>query len=159
MYSTTVRTRGNSRKLKCLTFLHFCNFQGKPHFSKRQNNSFTVINGQRSQSRHSTQHTPTVTGKVHSHLSSFNCCFLACCPRKLIIKVFVKRKILSLETIVTAHTRTHTKAPAHTSILTIQTKYAQLKTGIFAYVLYCDVKLAFLLADYNYMRLNLALER
>ena len=40
----------------------------------------------------------------------------------IIIKVFLKRKILPLETLLSAYTRTHTQteAPAHTSILTIQ---------------------------------------
>ena len=36
----------------------------------------------------------------------------------IIIKVFLKHKILSLETILSAHT--HAQAPAHTSILTTQ---------------------------------------
>ena len=42
----------------------------------------------------------------------------------IIIKVFLKHKILSLETILSmcarTHTHTHTEAPTHTSILTIQ---------------------------------------
>ena len=38
----------------------------------------------------------------------------------IIIKMFLKRKILSIEPILSAHTRIHTKAPAHTSILTLQ---------------------------------------
>ena len=37
----------------------------------------------------------------------------------IIIKIFVKRKILSTETILSAYTRNNTEAPAHTSILTI----------------------------------------
>ena len=47
-------------------------------------------------------------------------------PLLIIIKVFVKRKILSIDTIVSVytrarvHTHTFTEAPAHTSILTIQ---------------------------------------
>ena len=36
------------------------------------------------------------------------------------IEVFVKRKILSIETILNAYTRNHTEAPAHTNILTMQ---------------------------------------
>ena len=38
----------------------------------------------------------------------------------IIIKVFVKRKIVSIETIPSAYTRKDTEAPAHRNILTIQ---------------------------------------
>ena len=52
----------------------------------------------------------------------------------VIIKAFIKHKIVSIETVRNAytytHTHIHTRAPAHTSILTIQNLiYAQLKTG------------------------------
>ena len=52
-------------------------------------------------------------------------------PYIIIIKVFIKRKILSVDAILNAYTHTHTLAPAHTSILTIayRAKFTQLETG------------------------------
>ena len=45
----------------------------------------------------------------------------------IIIRVFIKRKILSIEPVLSTHTRIHTEAPAHTSILNTKLNVHSLK--------------------------------